>query len=279
MNPETTSNGPTNDSKALGELPLDELIGYGRELGLSLADETPRSELARLIRERQELLLALDADALLDVVAWSRRPVRRSASKEELAREIMQVQGGRYEELSNRGLVALARLRGLTARDSDDATTLVDRLKDQEGLMDRVRRGRRKALGWLMGRIVGGEPAKEAYQFLPEDGATARVGRSSLKDNIQHHGLVGGIAQRIRGAADDYIATKLDEIEARIDAKLGEIDQRLADWRDREIANRLKILKWTLIFTVVVAIISLGYNSIKSGVTQGSPTSSQVIPR
>ncbi len=56
---------------------------------------------------------------------------------------------------------------------------------------------------------------------------------------------------------------KLDEIELRIDQKLNEIDQRLAEWRDREVANRLRILKITLGFTVVVAVLSLLYNYAK----------------
>jgi|CXWL01.1.fsa_nt_gi hypothetical protein len=275
MTQQSTPSGLTNDSHALSDLPLDELIRYGRDLGLTLDDDAPRGQWVSHIQDRRQLLQELDDDALLDVVAWSRRPVRRSAGKEELVREIAQVRGGRYETLSKRGLIALARLRGLAATDTDDSLALAHRLKAQEGFADRVRRGRRVALGWLMGRLVGGQADQEDYRFLPEEGATERSGRTSLKENIQHHGLVGGIAQRLRGAADDYIAAKLDEIEERIDAKLGEIDRRLADWRDREIANRLKILRWTLIFTVLVALISLGYNSIKSGVTQSSPTSSQ----
>ena len=84
-----------------------------------------------------------------------------------------------------------------------------------------------------------------------------------LRWSIEDHGVVGGIASRLRGAADDYIKIKLDEIELRIDGKLNQIDQRLAEWRDREVANRLKILRITLVFTVLVAILSLGYNYIK----------------
>ena len=73
-----------------------------------------------------------------------------------------------------------------------------------------------------------------------------------------------GIAQKLRGAADQYVHEKLDEIERRIDCKLDEIDGRLNEWRDREVRNRLRIIKITLITAILVAIISLGYDYLKS---------------
>ena len=77
-------------------------------------------------------------------------------------------------------------------------------------------------------------------------------------------------AEQLRGAADEYIAAKLDEIEALVDAKLNHVEQRIDDKilelhrnlreiRDRELRHRLRILKITLIFTVLVALLSLGY--------------------
>ncbi|MFH1748739.1 MAG: hypothetical protein ABIG44_17020 [Planctomycetota bacterium] len=83
--------------------------------------------------------------------------------------------------------------------------------------------------------------------------------------NVLHN-----VTEKLRGAADDYIAAKLDEMEARVDAKLNHIEdrldaklielhQQLADMRDRELRHRLRLLKITLIFTVLVALLSLGY--------------------
>src|SRR5205085_3053300 len=95
---------------AISELPVDELVHYGRELGLELDTSTPQGELLRLVRERQELLVELDRDALLDIVVWARRPVRASASKEQLAKEIANIKRMRVEGLSHRGVLALARL-------------------------------------------------------------------------------------------------------------------------------------------------------------------------
>jgi hypothetical protein len=75
--------------------------------------------------------------------------------------------------------------------------------------------------------------------------------------------LIGGIAGRIKKSADSYVNQKLDEIEARIDRKLDEIDRRLAEWRDKEIANRIRILKITLWASVIVSLVSLIYFYIK----------------
>jgi hypothetical protein len=82
--------------------------------------------------------------------------------------------------------------------------------------------------------------------------------------------MLHGAAERLRGAADGYIAAKLDEIEARVNAKLDHVETRidtkivelhrqLREMRDRELRHRLRLLKITLIFTVLVAVVSLGY--------------------
>jgi hypothetical protein len=63
----------------------------------------------------------------------------------------------------------------------------------------------------------------------------------------------------VKKSADSYVNQKLDEIESRIDRKLDEIDRRLAEWRDKEIANRIRILKITLWASVIVAAVSLIY--------------------
>ena len=100
-------------SDSLSDLPVDELTAYADHLGLDPEVGAPRGELLRRIRERQELLLDLDREAMLDVVAWARIPVRRSASKETLAGRIAKIAGTRFENLSDQGLLALARLRAL----------------------------------------------------------------------------------------------------------------------------------------------------------------------
>lgn len=260
----STTSGP---SPALSSLPPDELRHYARGLGLDLHDDAAQALVLNAVRARQELLLELDRDAMLDVVIWARQPVRKSASKETLAKTIADIQQANYDSLSTRGLLVLARLRGLAATAQTGANDLIDRLRTHDGFWTTVRRKRRAIVGSLLTKLIDGQrpPSDTDYQFLPEeDGAQAE--RRTLKDAVVERGLVGGIAQKLRGAADDYIKIKLDEIEARIDDKLEQIDRRLGEWRDREVANRLRILRLTLIFTVVVALLSLGYNYVKSRV-------------
>ena len=246
-------------SASLSDLPLDELTSYAQDLGLAVEPGVAQGELLRLIRDRQELLLGLSHEALLDVVMWARLPVRRSASKEALAKQIATIVRTRYEGLSERGLVALARLNGLDADDREPRAAVERRLRRQGGLWARVRRKRRAVVGAMIGKLLDGGDASGAYHFLPEDVAGER-----LKDAVRDVGVVEGIAQKLRGAADHYIEQKLDEIEYRIDAKLDEIDRRLGEWRDQEIKNRLRIIKITLISAIVVAGLSLGYDYLKS---------------
>jgi len=265
---------PAEQAAALRDLPQDQLRKYGEGLGLHLPREIDHDEMLEKVMQRQNLLAELDREALLDVIIWSRRPVRRSAGKEELAREIARIQKTSYQTLSKRGLVTLARLRGLPALMHDNAEDLIERLQKNEGFWKRLHRARRSLLGNVIANLLesSSDDTDEEYQFLPDEGGEPP--RVSLKSRIQEHGVVGGIASSLRGAADDYIAVKLDEIEQRIDYKLEEIDQRLAEWRDREVANRLKILRITLIFTVLVAVLSLAYNIMKSEVAppQEDPT-------
>lgn len=245
---------------SIDELPMDELIHYGRQLGLSADEKGDRSELVGRVRARQELLRLLERQALLDIVIWARRPVRESASKEQLVKEIAGVGKMDFEGLSDEGVAALAKLRGVPVFVSDSREQIEARMRDSEPFWDRVRRRRRSLMGSLVSKMVHEDHTQgsEEYQFLPEDKAG-----SSLKQRIADEGLVGGIARKIRGAADDYVREKLDEIEARIDRKLDEIDSRLAEWRDREIANRLRIIKITLAASVLVAVLSLAYEFLK----------------
>jgi len=241
---------------ALSELPVDELIHYGQKLGLRLNHKMGHGELLRLIRQRQELLLELNREALLDIVVWARRPVRQSASKEELVKEITTIKKMDLDSLSFNGLVTLAKLRGIPVRQNEPRAEIEARIHACESFGDYIRRKRRQMVGSLISKVVDGAGNEESstYQFLPENSV-----KSSLKEQISEEGVVSGIARKIRGVADDYVHEKMDEIEARIDRKLDEIDERLAEWRDQEIANRLKIIKITLIASILVALMSLGY--------------------
>ncbi len=285
----TTNTGlpASNESESFGRMPHDELLRYGRSLGLELTDDLNSDELVERVRRRRELLESLEREGLLEVIRWSRRAVRENAAKEELAREISTVDKTNYESLSRRALVTLARLREIEPSETDTADQIIDKLRKRESFWQRFHRGRRRVVGSLLSRIIDGDSSKtpQEYQYLPEEVGPVKPDdkpagleptRGSLRRQIEDLGVVGGLAQRLRGAADDYIKVKLDEIEARIDQKLNEIDQRLAEWRDREVANRLRILRITLAFTVVVAVLSLVYNYTKQKVETRSDTPAAV---
>ncbi|MGF1634760.1 MAG: hypothetical protein ACFCVE_12985 [Phycisphaerae bacterium] len=87
---------------------------------------------------------------------------------------------------------------------------------------------------------------------------------SRLKHDVEESGVFGGLTNRIKKTADAYLNQKLDEVEARIDRKLDEIDRRLAEWRDKEIANRIRILKITLWVSLVLGAFSLIYSWVKT---------------
>jgi hypothetical protein len=52
-------------------------------------------------------------------------------------------------------------------------------------------------------------------------------------------------------------------IEARIDEKLAEIEQKLEARLQRELYWKLVALRWTLLFVVAMACVSLGYLILK----------------
>lgn len=257
---------------SLSDLPQDELLRYALALGLIVDESTPQGELLRLVRERQDLLDSLDREVLVELIKWSRRAVHANATKEELAREIAAGRKMIFDGLSQGALYALCRLRNIDATPVETSEELTRKLHKAEGWMDRFRRKRNSWLGGLVNRwFLGGAPDKKGkedgdYQFLPD----AERG-PSLEEQIQDKGFIGGIAERLRSSADDYVKEKLDEIERRIDRKLDEIDKRLSEWRDRELGNRLRIFKLTLAASVLVATVSLAYNLFSRLLLGGAP--------
>jgi hypothetical protein len=259
---EVTAGAPP--TRQLSELPRDELNHLAEEFGLDPTKYKSRQEIVAALHDRRQLIASLDRNAMLDVVRWGRRPVTASASKEQIAQEIARIRSMRFAGLSQPGLVVLAKLRGLDAKETDAVPILVRTLKKKEGIFARLSRKRRAFVGSLIARMIGEEGPSD-YQFLPTDGAAPAASPSSaptIKEDIEEAGLVGGITNRIKKTADAYLNQKLDEIEARIDRKLDEIDRRLAEWRDKEIANRIRILKITLWASVIVALVSLIYSYI-----------------
>ncbi len=132
-------------------------------------------------------------------------------------------------------------------------------------MFDSVRQVGRDVVSVAIGRLL--ERPKDAGSATapPADPAAPPA-----PDSGRRLGILHSMAEQLRGAADTYVAAKLDEIEARVDQKLdaieGRIDRKivelhrqLADLRDRELQHRLRLLKITLIFAFLVAVLSLLY--------------------
>jgi tetrahydromethanopterin S-methyltransferase subunit G len=256
-----------------------ELRRIATELGLDARGLIERSTLVAAIQDRRALIANLNRDALLDVMRWAGRRANPIASNEQLAVEIAQVKSMRFSGLSHRGLVALGRLRGIACDDAMPTPEVIARLKEQEGFLAKLGRKRRSMIGKLVSKLLGDdEPANAAThvgrsidtQNRPDANANRVAGANAphtasaraeadrpIQHEIEESGLIAGISSRVKRSADQYINQKLDEIEQRIDRKLDEIDRRLGEWRDKEIANRIRILKISLWATVIVAIVTL----------------------
>ncbi len=250
--------------RQLSELPRDELAHLAEEFGLDPTRYPDRASLVAAIHDRRQMIAGLDRDAMLDVVRWGRRPVTANATREQIAQEIARIRSMRFAGLSQRGLVVLGKMRGVSTSESDSVPDLVKRLKRKEGIFQKINRKRRSVIASVVANMVGHADSSADYKFLPDPTApgVAPNRTSSLKEDIEEAGLIGGITNRLKKNADTYLNQKLDEIEARIDRKLDEIDRRLGDWRDKEIANRIRILKITLWASVIVGAASLIYSYI-----------------
>ncbi len=259
--------------RQLSDLPKDELEALAEDFGIDATRFKTRQTLVVALHERRQLIASLDREAMLDVVRWGRRPITIHASKEQIAQEIARIKSMKFSGLSHQGLLVLAMLRGLPVNAADRVPALVKKLKKKEGLFSKLSRKRRAALGSMVSKIIGEDESEREYHFLPSSQNPPAGGTEStvpppraaatIKEEIEEAGLLGGLTNRIKKTADSYLNQKLDEIESRIDRKLDEIDRRLAEWRDKEIANRIRILKITLWASVIVGVVSLIYAYVK----------------
>ena len=132
------------------------------------------------------------------------------------------------------------------------------------GLYKQIQAAGRDLASVALGKLIE-PPTPPVESQGPQAPPAETDDKSNWKVSMLH-----SAAERLRGAADTYIAAKLDEIEALVDSKLDHVEQRidakivelhrqLREMRDRELRHRLRLLKITLIFTVLVAVLSLGY--------------------
>ena len=251
MKVEPNTNGQA-DPESRGAMMLQ-----GKRLGLVVREGWSDEELGKRLAARKQQIEGLDWGALMDIVSWAKHSVPTRPDKLAVAQTIVAHKRGHYQGLSHRGLTALAVLRNVRFKETDSAKKLIARLRRTEGIWGYALRKRDKWLGSMLSDMLDAEPGIEEPQ---ESGQVSE--RVSLREHIEERGLIEGLGSGLRGVADGYLREKMEEIEARIDYKLDEIDRRLAEWRNRELVNRLRMIKITLTVSVVIALLSLAYTLI-----------------
>jgi hypothetical protein len=244
----------------LKDLPMHDLRAMARDFGVSPMGLETKPALVAAILDRRTLIASMDREALVDVLTWAHRPVSSNMGRDAMAIEIVKCKSMRFSGLSQRGLIALAKLRGIEVKPDDATPDIISKLKGHEGLFAKLARKRRSFMGKMVSRMLGEGEEDVPRQLRDEQPATAHgaaAAERKLHEEIEESGLIAGLTSRVRKTADTYLNQKLDEIEARIDRKLDEIDRRLAEWRDKEVANRIRILKISLWATVVVGGVTL----------------------
>ena len=176
----------------------------------------------------------------------------------------------RFEAYRSAGLIVLANAR--RARSSGDEPVPIARPQAEEAgrIFQRLNRKRRALLGSMVANMIGEDSPRATISSSRQHAATgdsrrvtAATRRKPSRTRSKNPASSAASPSRVKKTADSYLNQKLDEIEARIDRKLDEIDRRLAEWRDKEIANRIRILKITLWVSVIVGVFSLIYSYVQ----------------
>lgn len=258
--PSTTPTTPAT-TVHLKDEPVEALAKVATDLGIEPKDYPDKAALVSAILDRRTLIGVLDREALAELVRWGGRDVPPTATKEALAHEAVQIKSMRFANLSLRALVVLAKLRGLDVAPDATRDDVLGLLKSKEGFWQKLNRKRRAFVGSMVSKMIGGDllgtQTPDVDTSAPAASASASTKPASgserpIEHEIEEAGLIAGLTSRVKRTADQYLNQKLDEIEARIDRKLDEIDRKLGQWRDKEIANRIRILKISLWATVAI---------------------------
>lgn len=254
--------------RELAEMPAEELNRQAEALGLEASDAPSPRHLALELFHRKQAIGGMNREALVEAVRWTRKPVAGDADNERMAQEIVRCKSMRFDGLSLEGLKIIATLRNVTRVEERNQEELVKKLKKQEGFFTKFARKRRKWMGAVVSSMLGEKLPDDEGNWSPNTEKPVEPGKTiapkgTLVQDIEEAGLLGGLAGRIKREADEYLNQKLDEISNRIDQKLDDIDKRLSEWRDKEVANRLRIIKITLWASILVAGISLVYGFVK----------------
>jgi hypothetical protein len=277
--------------------PTDEhLVAEARRLGVRDPESMPTDELEQTVVRRLNTIDESEPETLRSILEWAGENVDPAIAddRRRLAERIVRLRLDGLDELDRTQLETLLRLYDIPFDDEMSDRRLRRLLQPGNRLRRMMRRTRRRLAGYIVNKALHsmqgepeqpepgvaqddeqeespvegteseGEPKRENGSAAePTNGEKARARKLAADEHIKRKGLVQGLTSYVRGTVDEYVAQKLDEIEARIDIKLDQIDRRMDDWRRRELEHRLRILKITLVVTAAVAIVSLVYELIK----------------
>ena len=237
----------------LEELSNSELRAAAEDIGLAPSRRETRTSLIERIRRRRAVIDAISREELARILRWAHVEVQDFNVKDVLVSRFYHVGFRKTDGLTLEDLRIVARMHEVPFEDSTSHGELAGLVQKQSGRWSEVfKRAGSRMVGFLARRIIG--PDTEAEETV--DGGEPTEGRVA-------NSLKRGAKAALKFAVDDYVRDKLDEIEARIDHKLDDIDRKMNEWRTREIRHRLRILKITIVATVIVAAISLVYTLIK----------------
>jgi len=246
------------------ELPTGrvELETVAEGYAVTVDPEDSAETLAEKVRAVRRAIDEVPRHRLVSLLEWAGLPYdAAAASKDRMARKILRAKFRDFAGLEVEDMRALARLRGVEYADVDDAKALARKL-DPRGLVSRLWN---KVTGRVVGMLLASVPDEEMDEG-PEGAGEESL---AMKRHIRQKGLMEGVKTYVRSSLDSYLLEKMDEIEERVDTKLEEIDRKMDLWREKEVRYRLRLIKITLVAAVLVALVSLVYESVKEPLHSG----------
>ena len=226
-----------------------ELRGIAEDLGFDVGRKESRSDVISRIRARRLVIDEVSREEFARILRWAGEEVKDFHAKDLLVRRFYRVNFRRTEGLSPEDLRIVGRLRGLEFDEDTPTEEIAASIEaSAKRWTDVLKRAGGRVVGYIAKKVAGADDDEMAP---PED--EQKVVSASLRK---------GFKAALRFSMDDYIAEKLDEIESRIDRKLDDLDRKMDDWRTREVRHRLRIIKYTIIATVIVAVISIIYKLV-----------------